>query len=174
MDREPLSHLLRSLRSRAGSVAGCLSDTQLLERFVSSHDEAAFELLLWRHGPTVLGVCRRLLSDPHDAEDAFQATFLVLARKAGSIARREAGGSWLYRVAYRVALRARAERAKRATTQQVDADALPAPLGVDRGWQELRQVLDEEVNRLPARHRAAFVLCCLEGKTGEEAARQLG
>jgi RNA polymerase sigma factor (sigma-70 family) len=174
MEREPLHRLMRSLRTLTGPPVAGLSDAQLLERFVASRDEAAFELLLWRHGPTVLGVCRRLLSDPNDAEDAFQATFLALARKAGSITRREVVGTWLYRVAYRVATRARAERARRASREQGDVDQLLAPAGVDPAWRELRAVLDEEVDHLPARHRDAFVLCCLEGKTGEEAARQLG
>src|SRR4051794_19015951 len=98
MDHEPLYHLMRSLRTR-GEPGGA-GDAQLLERFVAGRDEAAFELLVWRHGPMVLGVCRRLLASQHDAEDAFQATFLALARKAASISRREAVASWLYRVAY--------------------------------------------------------------------------
>ncbi len=168
---EQLHHLLRSIRTATGSPAAGPSDAQLLERFVAGRDEAAFELLLWRHGPAVLGVCQRLLRCPHDAEDAFQATFLVLARKAGSIARREAVGSYLYRVAYRVALRMRAER---RSGEPVDADTLAAPADAGPAWREFCAVLDEEVNRLPARHRDAFVLCCLEGKTGEEAARELG
>src|SRR5688572_7613225 len=104
MAAEPLYRLIRSLRPLAGSASAGLSDAQLLERFVTTRDEAAFELLLWRHGPAVLGVCRRLLRHAQDAEDAFQATFLTLARKAGAVARREVVGSWLYRVAYRVAL----------------------------------------------------------------------
>jgi RND family efflux transporter MFP subunit len=173
VERDPLPRLLRSLRTLAGPTAAGLGDEVLLERFAASRDEAAFELLLWRHGPAVLGVCRRLLGDPNDAEDAFQATFLLLARKAGTIVRRQAVGAWLYRVAYRVALRARAARA-RAPLEQADLDHLPAGPEPDTDWRELRAVLDEEVNRLPARERQAFVLCCLEGSTAEEAARQLG
>src|SRR5947207_2945123 len=100
-DRE-LTRLLRQIHETAGGSA--LSDAQLLERFVASGDGAAFELLVWRHERLVFGLCRRLLRDVHDAEDAFQATFLALARKAGSIARREALACWLYQVAYRTAL----------------------------------------------------------------------
>jgi RNA polymerase sigma factor (sigma-70 family) len=122
----------------------------------------------------VLAVCQRLLQSTGDAEDAFQATFLVLIRKAGSIGRGAAVGPWLYRVAYRVALRARAARARRARREQSDIQEMAAPPGLDPAWHDFRQVLDEEVNRLPARQRAVFVLCCLEGKTGAEVARQLG
>jgi RNA polymerase sigma factor (sigma-70 family) len=147
------------------------SDAQLLERFVAEQDEAAFERLVWRHGPTVLGVCRRVLRHEQDAEDAFQATFLVLVRKAGSIGKRQAVGSWLYRVALRVALRARAGKRAAPRAEVVDVPVEPAP-GPDRD--DLRPVLDEEVNRLPEKYRAPFVLCYLEGRTNEEAARQLG
>src|SRR4051794_2573201 len=114
MDHEPLRRLIRSVRSVEPVSGAAPSDAELLERFVAQRDQAAFELLLWRHGPMVLGLCRRMLPSPHDAEDAFQATFLVLVRKAASIARGAAVGSWLYRVAYRVALRARAVLARRA------------------------------------------------------------
>src|SRR3954447_22116911 len=108
MDRRPLHNLLQHLRRTAQPSGSGLSDAELLRRFVHQRDEAAFELLVWRHGPMVLGVCGRVLRDPHGAEDAFQATFLALVRKAGSIARGAAVASWLYRVAFRVALRARA------------------------------------------------------------------
>jgi RND family efflux transporter MFP subunit len=174
MDPGSLHRLIRSLRPLAGPEAAGVSDAQLLERFVCGRDEAAFELLLWRHGPMVLGLCRRLLPNLADAEDAFQATFLILARKAGSIARREAVGSWLYRVAYRVARKARADRTRRARYEHPGVDELAAQDAAPAGPDELRAVLDEEVNRLPARQRAAFVLCCLEGKSGPEAARLLG
>src|SRR5262245_24107226 len=100
----------RALAGREGAP----SDGQLLQRFVRQRDDLAFEVLVWRHGPMVLGTCRRLLRHEHDAEDAVQATFLVLARKAGSISQRELLGTWLYRVAYRVALRARDRAARRA------------------------------------------------------------
>jgi RND family efflux transporter MFP subunit len=164
-----LRHLRRGLEA---NQARGLDDAQLLERFVRDREEAAFEVLVWRHAPMVLGVCRRVLRDEQDAEDAFQATFLALVRKAGSIGRREALGSWLYKVAYRVALRSRGQVWARG--QRHDVERLGADPGPEPGAEELRRVLDEEVGRLPARHRAAFVLCYLEGRTQEAAARQLG
>ena len=128
-----------------------------------------------RHGPLVLASCRRVLSDANDADDAFQATFLVLARKASSIARGEVLGGWLHRVASRAALRIRTGRAKRTNREEPEVvEQLPAQDAPDPGWRELERVLDEEITRLPARQRAVFVLCCLEGKTGEEAGRLLG
>src|SRR5437773_2441467 len=105
----PLHTVIGQLRRLIGHQSGCaLSDTQLLENFVSRRDEPSFEVLVWRHGAMVLGLCQRVLRDSHDAEDAFQAAFLVFARKAGSIGKRESVGSWLYKVAYRIALRIRA------------------------------------------------------------------
>jgi RNA polymerase sigma factor (sigma-70 family) len=175
MHPEPLRRLVRSLCQAAEPAGGERpADAELLARFVARRDEAAFELLLWRHGPMVLAVCRRLLADPHDAEDAFQATFLALVRKAGAITQGEAVGSWLCRVAYRVALRARAARARRARREQPGLEQVAAPPAGDPLDHDFRQVLDEEIDRLPARQRTAFILCCLEGKTGAEAARQLG
>jgi RND family efflux transporter MFP subunit len=174
MDREPLGRLLRSLRQLADPAAGAgLADAELLQRFARQRDHAAFELLVWRHGPMVLGACRRLLSNPHDADDAFQATWLVLVRKAGSINRGASLGSWLHRVACRVAVRLRATLARRLGQEQPAPDQLAGPAFSPEG-REIFRVLDEEVDRLPARQRTAFVLCCLEGKTGPEAARQLG
>jgi RNA polymerase sigma factor (sigma-70 family) len=158
----------------AAPAAPSTSDAQLLQRFVSQRDESAFELLVWRHGPMVHGVCRRVLRDPHDADDAFQATLLVLARKAASICERDSVGGWLYRVAYRVALRARDGASRRARHErgvpELPAVAGPHSAGPD---EELRGVLDEELNRLAEKHRAPVVLCYLEGLTNEEAARQL-
>jgi RNA polymerase sigma factor (sigma-70 family) len=156
-----------------GPPAGA-PDADLLARFALDRDEAAFELLLRRHGPMVLGVCRRVLADPNDADDAFQAVFLVLARKAGSIARAEVVAAWLHRVARRAALRVRAARLKQTGRTAPGVEVVPAPPERDSHLGELWRVLDEEVGLLPARHRTAFVLCCLEGKTGEEAARLLG
>jgi RNA polymerase sigma factor (sigma-70 family) len=173
MGHEPLRHLLRSL-GRLGQAAGAVSDAQLLRRFVASRDQAAFELLVWRHGPMVLGACRRLLADPQDAEDAFQATFLALVRKAQTVSHGEAIGGWLHQVAYRMALRLRMARARRAGLEQPGVEQVAAAPGTEPGAAELRRVLDEEIDRLPARQRHAFVLCCLEGRTGEEAARLLG
>jgi HlyD family secretion protein len=174
MDQGPLRRLIHSLRQSAAPDCPPDDDGQLLRNFLTRGDQNAFELLLWRHGPMVLGVCRRLLANPHDAEDAFQATFLALVKKAGSITAGAALGSWLYRVACRVALRLRAALARRARREQPGVEDMPAAASVDSPASDLRRVLDEEVNRLPARHRAAFVLCCLEGKSGAEAARELG
>jgi RND family efflux transporter MFP subunit len=175
MDQRPLRQLIRSLRDAAGPAeGGADDDAQLLRRFRTCGDQNAFELLLWRHGPMVLGLCRRLLRTEHDAEDAFQATFLTLIKKAGSITSGSALGGWLYRVAYRIALRLRAGLARRGRCEQPGVEEVPAPSAAEPPVDDLRAVLDEEVNRLPARHRAAFVLCCLEGKTGAEAALELG
>jgi RNA polymerase sigma factor (sigma-70 family) len=172
--RSPILHYLRRLLG-APEPAG-VTDAELLRRFVAERDEAAFELLLWRHGTAVLNLCRHVLHDEHAAEDAFQATFLVLLRKAGSIGRREALAGWLHRVAYRVALRARGRGAKRAAreVQGTDLSGLPAPAsGEDATARELRRVLYEEVDRLPAKYRAPVVLCYFEARTHEEAAQEL-
>ena len=174
MNPTSLVSALRRLASR--SEAGNSSDTQLLDRFVKHRDASAFELLVWRHGPMVLGVCRRILRDEHEAEDAFQATLLALARKAGSIGKRESVGSWLYKIAYRVALRARQAALRRAAHERQVAQ-LPVPADSQpfdsAAREELRPVLDEELSRLAEKHRAPVVLCYLEGLTNEEAARQL-
>jgi RNA polymerase sigma factor (sigma-70 family) len=153
---------------------GELTDAQLLEQFVARRDAAAFEVLVWRHGPKVLGVCRHVLRHEQDAEDAFQATFLVLVCKAGSIGRRQSVGGWLARVAYRVALRAKLLADRRAA-QAIPAADVPAPARPpELVWRDLRPVLDDELNRLPEKYRAPFILCYLDGKTNEEAARELG
>jgi RNA polymerase sigma factor (sigma-70 family) len=171
----PLPILLRQLRRSAHRrAAGDLTDAQLLERFVYRQDEAAFELLVRRHGTLVLNVCRRVLDREHDAEDAFQATFLTLARKAGAIGNRASVGSWLYKVAYRVALRARMAPHSRPLPEEPLRDPNATEPIVGLLWRELRSVLDEEVSRLPERYRAPFVLCHLEGQTTEAAARALG
>jgi RNA polymerase sigma factor (sigma-70 family) len=174
MVRGPLHTVLRHLRQAARATEGDRSDVHLLERFVRGGDEAAFELLLWRHGPMVLSVCRGVLHHTHDAEDAFQATFLILARKAGSISKRESLASWLHRVAFRVALRARSENCSRyeqvkEMDQIAETEASHPP--ADR---ELRPLLDEEVNRLPDKYRIPIILCYFEGKTLDEASRHLG
>jgi RNA polymerase sigma factor (sigma-70 family) len=172
MDNRPLRYLLDRLRRAAATPGDGLSDAELLRRFVRRRDEAAFELLVWRHGPMVLGVCRRVLRDTHAAEDAFQATFLVLVRKAGGIARGVAVGPWLYRVAFRVALRARAAVAKRPA--QALPGELPAPATAGLTECDWQPILDEEIDRLPERYRRPVVLCHLQGHTLAEAARQLG
>ncbi len=163
-----------STQSLAGLLAGLPNDADLLARFVANRDESAFELLLRRHAALVLATCRRILSDPNDADDAFQATFLVLARKAGSISRKEVVASWLHRVALRAALRVRTARARRTSREQPGVEEVPAPPAANGDLPDLYRVLDEELGRLPAHHRAAFILCCLEGKTGEEAGQLLG
>jgi RNA polymerase sigma factor (sigma-70 family) len=169
----PLRTLLRRLHhALALQAAGGLDDAQLVERWVERRDEAAFELLVWRHGTLVFNVCRRVLRQEQDVEDAFQATFLTLVRKAGSIGRRQSLGSWLYTVAHRIALRARAASARRAECEQRAAEAMPRA-GAEVSWHALLRVLDEEVSRLPEKYRAPFVLCHLGGKTLEAAAREL-
>jgi RNA polymerase sigma factor (sigma-70 family) len=150
-----------------------LTDRQLLEGFAAKRDEAAFTQLVRRHGPMVLGLCRRLLGHEQDAEDSFQAAFLILARKAGSIRQTDVGG-FLYRVAYRLAIRARAYAAKRRQRDQRGGDMPAAAPLMDVTWREVRPVVDEELQRLPDELRSAVVLCYLEGKTHEEAARLLG
>jgi RNA polymerase sigma factor (sigma-70 family) len=175
MADRPFRTLLRHLQRLAGaSASGVLTDGQLVERFVRARDEAAFEVLLWRHGPLVWGLCRRLLRREADAEDAFQATFLVLVRKAGSIGKRDSVASWLYKVAYRVALQARARAARQAARERSSPAEPVAGPAEDPVWRDLRPVLDEEVNRLPEKYRLPVLLCYLEGKTVDEAAEQLG
>jgi polysaccharide biosynthesis/export protein len=162
-------------------TAGGLSDRQLLEQFAGRRDassEAAFEVLVLRHGPMVLRVCRNVLGDSTDAEDAFQATFLVLVRRCGSIRRFESLGSWLYGVACRVAARARVDAAKRRSAER--HGALRVVQAVDSGGAgepdraEFGTVIQEEVRRLPENYRAVVALCYWEGLTQEQAAIQLG
>jgi RNA polymerase sigma factor (sigma-70 family) len=170
--------ILRYIRRAAGAGTRDITDGELLARFVARHDETAFELLLWRHGTMVFHVCRDVTRDSHAAEDAFQATFLTLIRRAASIRTGESLGAWLYQVAYRVALKARGQTAKRNKRELADAsvEGLPdvAELRDESSLRELRPVLHEEVQRLPAKYRIPIVLCYLQGLTHEEAARQLG
>jgi RNA polymerase sigma factor (sigma-70 family) len=154
------------------------SDVLLLSRFIRDRDESAFAALVSRHGPMVLNVCRRLLGDAHAAEDAFQATFLILARKAPSLSRPDALAGWLYGVASRVASRARSSNARAHIRQRIDEerepiDPRPDPLA-QLTARELLGVLEEELQRLPPAYRLPVVLCCLEGHSQEEAARRLG
>ena len=149
------------------------SDAALLRRFVTKRDEAAFAALVERYGPLVLGVCARVLDHRQDAEDALQTTFLVLARKAGSITRRECLCSWIYRVAYRIALKARGARARRLARETRLAEVAAADRTPEWFWRDLRPILDEEVNRLPLKYRLPFILCYLEGKTNAQAAGAL-
>jgi RNA polymerase sigma factor (sigma-70 family) len=154
-----------------GTVAG-MTEAQLVERFADRRDEAAFEALVAHHGPMVLSVCRGALRDPNDADDAFQATFLVLARKASTIRGGEALGAWLHRVARRVSARAGADTTRRRSREQFTL-VEPAADGEDFDRTEVRRIVHEEVDRLPRQYREAVVLCDLEGRTHEEAARQL-
>jgi RNA polymerase sigma factor (sigma-70 family) len=167
--------VLRHIRDLAATeTAGLLTDRELLARFAATREEAAFEVLVRRHGPLVLGVCRRVLHNWHDAEDALQATFLALARRAASAGRRAALGTWLYQVAYHAALKARKQSAvRRPPLDTAAAPPRPDPLAELTG-RELLSVLDEELHRLPERLRAPLVLCYLEGQSRDEAARALG
>ena len=171
--RAVIGQLRRLIGGQGGSS---LSDAQLLEAFVSRRDEAAFEVLVWRHGTMVFNLCQRILHDAHQAEDAFQATFLVFVRKAGSIGKRESLGSWLYKVAFRIACRAKAKSARNiASVADVDTLSADDHEGADDVlWRDLKPVLDEEINRLPEKYRAPFVLCHMQGHTNEEAAQMLG
>jgi RNA polymerase sigma factor (sigma-70 family) len=157
-----------------GAMPGEESDGQLLERFLARRDEAAFAVLLRRHGGMVLRVCRRVLQHPQDAEDSFQATFLLLARNAGTIRKAESVASWLYGVAYRLAIKARAQAARRQAKEKQAVGMRAKDSDLAAAWQELQVVLDEELHRLPPKYQAPLVLCYLEGKTHEEAAAQLG
>jgi RNA polymerase sigma factor (sigma-70 family) len=152
---------------------GRLTDGQLLHRFLSARDQTAFEALVRRHGPMVLGVCRRLLGHIHDAEDAFQATFLILARKAASVVPPEAVGNWLYGVAYHTALKAQAAAARRRAMEK-QVNVMPEPEARQEDlWQELLPLLDRELSRLPDKYRLPVVLCDLEGRSRREVSRQL-
>lgn len=149
-----------------------LRDAELLERFLARREEAAFAVLVRRHAPMVLGVCRRLLHHTQDAEDAFQATFLLFFRKAASITRRELLGNWLYGVAYRTASKARAAVARRRLREQ-QVDDLPSRESTPRE-SDVLTLLDEELNRLPDKYRTPLMLCELEGRPRGETAQRLG
>lgn len=170
MTHRGLASVIEFVRSLATDRVEDLTDTQLLHLFASRHDEDAFSLLVQRHGGMVWGLCERMLPHP-DAEDAFQAVFLVLARRAGSIARPHLLANWLYGVAYRTALEARGKETRR---RQCERPLVDVPVEPDPGWADLRPVLDAEVSGLPEKYRIPFVLCYLEGRTNEEAARMVG
>jgi HlyD family secretion protein len=155
-----------------------VTDGELLERFCRCRDEAAFKMLVERHGPAILGVCRRVLRHTQDAEDAFQTTFLALARKASTIGRGDSVGGWLYTVAYRISLRVRARTARRGGAEVPLDELTLAGVGGDPAdvlaLRDLRPLLDAEIKRLPEKYRTAFVLCHLEDRTCDEAAQILG
>jgi RNA polymerase sigma factor (sigma-70 family) len=169
----PVIRRLAQPRDLAGATDG-----QLLKWFISWRHDAVFRALVDRHGPMVMSVCRRVLESEHDAEDALQATFLILARKAAAVRPRDCVANWLHGVAYRTAQKARVSRARAAAARRRAAERLatmsdytPAD---DDVWRDLQPVLDQELQRLPDTYRAAVVLCDLEGKSRKDAARQLG
>jgi RNA polymerase sigma factor (sigma-70 family) len=173
MTAAPLDTVLRHIRKLTAPPQEP-SDGQLLSRFTARHDEAAFAELVRRHGPMVLGVCRRLLANPPDRDDAFQATFLVLVRRAASLTGSPCLGPWLHGVARRTALKARAA-ALRRRARQTEVSDMPAPATPDAlEASDLRRLLDEELDRLPEKYRAPIVLCYLQGRTHEQAAALLG
>jgi RNA polymerase sigma factor (sigma-70 family) len=174
MSRLPTATLLGHVRHLLAGPGASLTDHQLLERFTHSRDEQAFAALMQRHAALVLGVCRRVLHHEHDAEDAFQATFLALARQAASIRKGDSLSSWLHSVAFRVALRIRRDTGRHGTLEQETADRPGRDVLADVSGRELLAALDEEMQRLPETWRAAVVLCLLQGRTQDEAARQLG
>jgi RNA polymerase sigma-70 factor (ECF subfamily) len=171
--RRPAAVLDHLRQAALQSGAAAPPDGELLECFVARREEDAFEALVRRHGPMVLGVCRRVLQNDADAEDAFQATFLVLARKAASVRPRGMVGNWLHGVARNTALRAKAMNRRRRRAERA-AGATPRRDGPADGWADLPAVLDEELAALPEKYRAPIVLCELEGRTIREASRQLG
>ncbi len=150
-----------------------MTDGTLLDCFVRQRDEDAFESVVHRHGPMVLRICRNILDDPNDAEDAFQATFLVLIRRARTIRNREALGRWLYGVAYRISIRAKMQARRRSTQERQGASMTATDDGFDPSRDELRPLLHDELSRLPQQLRDPIVLCYMEGLTQEEAARRL-
>jgi RNA polymerase sigma factor (sigma-70 family) len=169
-----LNLVLQQLRKTVRrQLARGLADGELLERFTRERDEAAFEVLVWRHGPLVLSLCNRLLHNSHDAEDVLQATFLALVKKAGAIGKRDSLGSWLYKVAYRIALRvretARRRRERAAPVEDLAAGSVPGEEACD----QRRLLLEEAIDGLPEHYRTATVLCYLQGKSHKEIAEEL-
>jgi RNA polymerase sigma factor (sigma-70 family) len=174
MPTSPMTEVMQYLRGTLLPEGPGMTDGQLLECFVDRRDAAALEALLWRHGPMVWGVCRRILGNHHDAEDAFQATFLVLVRKAASVFPRAKVGNWIYGVAHQTALKARDIRARRRTRER-PASHMPESAVKGRDlFHDLQPLLDLEISRLPEKYRTVIALCELGGKTVRETARQLG
>ena len=167
--------VVRELRTLfVSGTLGRLEDVQLLDRYVGENDEGAFETLVTRHGPMVWGVCKRVLGNHQDAEDAFQATFLILARRAPSIRPREMLGNWLYGVAYRTASKARSTRFKR-NARETTVNELPEPIvGARNVHDDLGDRLDHELTRLPEKYRVPIILCDLQEKSHKDAAILLG
>jgi RNA polymerase sigma factor (sigma-70 family) len=172
MPSGPMNRVVDQLRSAVLRECERRTDGDLLRTFIERRDETAIAALIERHGPMVWGVCRRLLSH-HDAEDAFQATFLVLVRKSASIVPREMVGNWLYGVAHQTALQA-CRTAARRRTREVQVTVMPDAEAEQRDqWRDVQPLLDQELSRLPEKYRTVIVLCDLEGRTRKEVARQL-
>jgi RNA polymerase sigma factor (sigma-70 family) len=167
-----LTLVLKQLRRIVEATPAERSDAELLGRFLQTRDPAAFAALVERHGRLVWNVCRRVLDHDHDAEDAFQATFLLLAQQARAIRQQDSLSSWLYGVAYRIAVRARGRRqVQRERTMPLTSDPVSPP---ETGWSDLKPILDEEVSRLPTKYRVPVLLCYFEGQTHAEAGQTLG
>ncbi len=175
MAKEPLGNVLHYIRQISSAPANQeLTDKELLESFVACRDEAAFAVLVQRHGALVWGVCQRVLQQTEDAEDAFQATFLVLARKAGRIRWQADVGNWLYAVAMRTAMKAKSGASRRCGREGPLQDMPATEMNGESAWLEIKPILDEELNRLPLKYRAPVVLHYFEGKTYAQAAQALG
>ena len=170
-----LAAVVRHIRAMAADPRMIYrTDGDLLRAYLRANDQAAFQALVRRHGKMVLRICRGALGNMHDAEDAFQATFLVLARRANSIRKKESLASWLHGVAYRMALNARKVSARRRKHElQAKQTQSPDP-ALTVAWHELQLLLNEEIEHLPEYLRSPFVLCCLENKSHADAARELG
>jgi RNA polymerase sigma factor (sigma-70 family) len=174
----PNTAIFRQIRTLFNvGIIGDLTDAQLLERFTTLDHEAAelaFAAIVERHGPMVLRVCRNLLNNPHDAQDAFQATFLVLVQKAQSLWVKDSLAPWLHRVAHRVASRARASTVRRREHERRAAELKPIRVYDEDKAEDVLGLLHKEIDRLPERYRVAVVVCDLEGLSHERAARHLG
>jgi RNA polymerase sigma factor (sigma-70 family) len=174
MSESSLGKVLAHIRRVAAAHAyRDLADSELLERFLQENDDAAFTVVIERHGPMVLGLCRRMLGNLHDAEDVCQATFLVLARKAASIRKSTALSSWLHGVACRAAGQLKRDEARRQCRERGMHAAIAKDPAGEVSWREAQTILDEELERLPQRYRAPLILCYLDGKTRDDAARRL-
>jgi RNA polymerase sigma factor (sigma-70 family) len=175
MAKTQLGSVLRHLRQAAGTgQSHALGDGDLLGRFIDGRDEAAFTALVRRHAGLVFGVCRQVLGQEQDAEDAFQATFLALAQGAASVRKLGSVASWLHGAAYRMSLRAKRDAARRRSHERRAGGGEASRPSADLSWREVQAALHEEIQRLPDKYRAPVVLCCLEGKHCKEAARALG
>jgi RNA polymerase sigma factor (sigma-70 family) len=171
MTTTPMNRVIQHILAACGGDG--MTDGELVNRFLSHQDDAAIAALVRRHGPMVWGVCRRLLRSHHDAEDAFQATFLVLVRKAATLPNRETVGNWLYGVAHQTAVRMRAMVAKRGVRER-QVTVMPEPATAEQYvWNDLAPVIDEELSRLPDKYRVLILLCDLEGVTRKDVARRL-